>query len=119
MLALAIALGAVALPQLLLTLARWNASRFGEGLAPAVIALFTFSIAVLAGAQFPAANALAGDGRNAAARLYTADFVGASIGALLASTLLLPLLGVTSVCAITGALNLLAALVIFRKVSFA
>ena len=118
-LALAIALGAVVLPQLLLTLARGNASRFGEDLATAIIALFTFSIAALAGAQFPVANALAVGGPNPAVRLYTADFVGASIGALLASTLLLPLIGVTGVCAIAGALNLLAALMVFRKGSFA
>jgi len=118
-LALAIALGAVVLPQLLLTLARGNASRFGEDLATAIIALFTFSIAALAGAQFPVANALAGGGQNPAVHLYTADFVGASIGALLASTLLLPLIGVTGVCAIAGALNLLAALMVFRKGSFA
>jgi predicted membrane-bound spermidine synthase len=39
-------------------------------------------------------------------RLYTADFVGASLGALLASTLLIPLVGVTGVCLLTAALNM-------------
>jgi len=42
-------------------------------------------------------------------RLYTADFVGASLGALLACTLLIPLLGIPGVCLLTAALNALAA----------
>ena len=53
-----------------------------------------------------------------ASRFYTADFFGASLGALLASTLLLPLAGVTGVCVITGGLNLLAVLVFLRQRSF-
>ena len=58
--------------------------------------------------QFPLANRLEFDGTVAgASRLYTADFVGAFLGALLASTLLIPLIGVTGVCLLTAALNLL------------
>ena len=59
--------------------------------------------------QFPLANRLEFDGTVAgASRLYTADFVGACLGALLASTLLIPLMGVTGVCLLTAALNLVA-----------
>jgi len=114
-LALAVALCAAVLPSLLLVLERLDAFRFGGTLVQAVIALFTFALATLVGAQFPVANASAKGGSHPAVRLYTADFVGACIGALLASTLLLPLLGVSGVCAITGVLNLLAALLVFRK----
>ena len=114
-LALAVALCAAVLPSLLLVLERLDAFRFGGTLVQAVIALFTFALATLVGAQFPVANASAKGGSHPAVRLYTADFVGACIGALLASTLLLPLLGVIGVCAITGVLNLLAALLVFRK----
>ena len=76
-------------------------------------------LAVLVGAQFPLANRLQFDGTaTGAARLYTADFVGASLGALLASTLLIPLVGVIGVCLLTAALNVLAGGVLFwRKVS--
>ena len=85
----------------------------------AVIALLTLILAVLVGAQFPLANRLQFDGTaTGASRLYTADFVGASLGALLASTLLIPLLGVMGVCLLTAALNMLAGGVLFwRKVS--
>jgi len=47
-----------------------------------------------------------------ASRLYTADYLGAALGALLVSTLLIPLLGVVAVCLLAGALNLVSAGVI-------
>ncbi len=83
----------------------------------AVIALLTLILAVLLGMQFPLANRLEFDGTVAgASRLYTADFVGAFLGALLASTLLIPLIGVTGVCLLTAALNFWGGIMIqFRK----
>jgi spermidine synthase len=83
----------------------------------AAMALLTLILAVLVGMQFPLANRLEFDGTVAgASRLYTADFVGAFLGALLASTLLIPLIGVTGVCALTAALNILGGVMIqFRK----
>jgi predicted membrane-bound spermidine synthase len=79
--------------------------------------LLTLLLATLVGMEFPLANRLAaGSATVAASRLYTADFVGASLGALLASTLLIPLLGVTTVCLLTASLNLVAgAAVLWRK----
>jgi spermidine synthase len=75
--------------------------------------LLAFGIAALVGAQFAAA------GRDAsgagASELYTADFLGACLGALLASTLLIPLLGVTLVCELIGAVNLLAGVVVLVR----
>ena len=72
----------------------------------AAIALLTLILALLVGMQFPLANRLEFDGTVAgASRLYTADFVGAFLGALLAGTLLIPLIGVTGVCLLTAALN--------------
>jgi spermidine synthase len=50
-----------------------------------------------------------------AARLFTADFLGAALGALLVSTLLIPLLGVSAVCFIAGGLNVLSAGVILAS----
>jgi spermidine synthase len=72
----------------------------------AAIALLTLILAALVGMQFPPANRLEFDGTVAgASRLYTADFAGAFLGALLAGTLLIPLIGVTGVCLLTAALN--------------
>ena len=72
----------------------------------AAIALLTLILALLVGMQFPLANRLEFDGTVAgASRLYTADFVGAFLGALLAGTLLIPLIGVTGGCLLTAALN--------------
>ncbi|MGA2787128.1 MAG: hypothetical protein ABSF60_06335 [Verrucomicrobiota bacterium] len=118
-LAFAIAALALLLPSLLFSLNRLSSAVAAFAVIQAVIALLTLILAVLVGAQFPLANQLQFDGTVAgASRLYTADFVGASLGALLASTLLIPLLGVTGVCLLTAALNALAGGVLFwRKVS--
>jgi spermidine synthase len=74
------------------------------------IYFLTFVLAALVGALFPlAGQAESKTAAAAAATLYAADFLGASLGALLVSALLIPLLGVAAVCWITAALNLLAA----------
>ena len=76
-----------------------------------IIALLTLILAVLVGMQFPLANRREFDGTaGGAARLYTADFIGACLGALLACTLLIPLIGVTGVCLLTALLNVAGAL---------
>jgi spermidine synthase len=118
-LAFAIAALALLLPALLFSLNRLSSAVSAFVVIQAVIALLTLILAVLVGAQFPLANQLQFDGTAAgASRLYTADFVGASLGALLASTLLIPLVGVMGVCLLTAALNVLAGGVLFwRKVS--
>jgi spermidine synthase len=118
-LAFAIAALALLLPALLFSLNRLSSAVPAFVVIQAVIALLTLILAVLVGAQFPLANRLQFDGTAAgASRLYTADFVGASLGALLASTLLIPLIGVMGVCLLTAALNALAGGVLFwRKVS--
>jgi predicted membrane-bound spermidine synthase len=75
-------------------------------------------LAVLVGMEFPLAARI--DFQSSAvtsARLYTADYVGAALGALLVSTLLIPLLGVFLVCFATAGLNLIAAGVILVRPS--
>ena len=118
-LALAIAALALLLPALLFSLNRLSNAVPAFVVIQAVIAVLTLLLAVLVGAQFPLANRLQFDGTaTGASRFYTADFVGASLGALLASTLLIPLVGVMGVCLLTAALNALAGGVLFwRKVS--
>lgn len=115
LIALGVAVFALGLPALLPGLSRLAALRAGSAAPQAILLLFTLSLAVLVGAEFPLANALTADAGHAATRLYTADFVGAFIGALLTSAWLVPVASVVGVCWITGGLNLLAALLILRK----
>jgi spermidine synthase len=111
LLALAIAGYAVLLPFVLPPLNRMGGSAASLALVKAIIALLTLVLAVLVGMQFPLANRLEFDGTAAgASRLYTADFVGAFLGALLACTLLIPLIGVVGVCLLTAGLNVTGAL---------
>jgi spermidine synthase len=110
LLAFAIAAYAILLAFLLPLFNRLGGTTTSLVFIKAAIALLTLVLAVLVGMQFPLANRLEFDGTVAgASRLYTADFIGAFLGALLASALLIPLIGVTAVCLLTAALNLAAA----------
>ena len=69
--------------------------------------------AALVGMAFPLAGKLGFQGAApTAARLYTADYVGASLGVLLVSALLIPLIGLTNVCLLTGGLCLACSFVV-------
>jgi spermidine synthase len=84
--------------------------------AQAVIPLLTLALGALTGAAFPlAAAATAGDPARGAAEVFTADFIGAALGALLASMLLIPFIGLFWTCALTAALNLLSGALLFRR----
>jgi len=116
-LALAIAGYSILLPLLLPLLKRAGSTAPSLFAVKTIIALLTLILATLIGMQFPLANRLEFDGTVAgASRLYTADFVGAFLGALLASTLLIPLIGMTGVCLLTAVLNVVSgAIVCGRK----
>ena len=76
-----------------------------------VLALVTLAVGVVVGAIFPIASRLELVHDAAApSRLYTADFVGASLGALFAATLLIPLLGAAGTCLVIAIPCLAAAL---------
>ncbi len=112
-LALGIALYAAALPLVLPQLAHLGAARFALAMTQALIGLLALALAVLVGMQFPLASRWEYDGTaRGPSRLYTADFVGAFAGALLAGALLMPVLGVMGVCWLTMGLNLLAGVVV-------
>ena len=111
MLALLIAAYALLLPLLLPLLNRFGGSAASLYFIKTIIVLLTLILAMLVGMQFPLANRLEFDGTVAgASRLYTADFVGAFLGALLACTLLIPLIGVWGVCLLTALLNVIGGL---------
>ena len=70
-------------------------------------------LAVIVGLEFPlAARADFQQVTATAARLYTADYIGAALGALLVSTLLIPLMGVVAVCWLAAALNVVSGTVL-------
>ena len=77
------------------------------------------ALAVLVGMEFPLASKLhlkkgkMGIGHTAGT-LYSADLVGAFLGALMVSALLIPVLGLVNVCLLIGGLNLLSGLVVWR-----
>lgn len=78
-----------------------------------VIPLLALLLAVLVGLEFPLAGKADFQAvTSTAARLYTADYIGAALGALLVSTLLIPLIGVVAVCLLAAGLNLLSGAVI-------
>ncbi|MGA2174911.1 MAG: fused MFS/spermidine synthase [Verrucomicrobiota bacterium] len=116
LLAFAIAGYAILLAFLLPLLNRLGDAAASLVFIKAAIALLTLIPAALVGMQFPLANRLEFDGTVAgASRLYTADFAGAFLGALLAGTLLLPLIGVTGVCLLTAVLNLTGGAMAFPR----
>ena len=112
-------LGALALPVVLQSLVTLgggtsHGERWDTLSAFVVFPGLILVLGTLVGAAFPVAARL--DFRGAAptaARLYTADFLGAAAGALLAGTVALPLLGVTGVCLVTATLCSLAGALVF------
>jgi spermidine synthase len=122
---LAIAVYAVCLPPAMIGLGQFDAA-WAAAAARVLIPLAALLLAVLVGMEFPlagkalllAARPAGTRGGNlpavssSAARLYTADYVGAALGALLVSTLLIPLIGVVAVCLLAAGLNLLSGVVI-------
>ena len=115
-----------------MALARVGSGTGGFLLVQTAIALLTFLLAALVGMQFPLAgrvvvSTVSADSQQPteksaetadttiASRLYTADFVGACLGALLPSTLLIPLIGVPAVCLLIAALNAVAGFVVLRS----
>lgn len=76
----------------------------------------TLAVAVLVGMEFPVAGRTEFTGAApTAARLFTADLVGACLGALLVSTLVIPLWGVTAACWVAAGLNAVAAAAVWRR----
>jgi spermidine synthase len=73
-------------------------------------------LGVLVGAEFPLASKLYyTDVHVTAAALYSADLLGACLGALLVSALLIPLLGIVPVCILVGFLNLLSGTILLKR----
>jgi predicted membrane-bound spermidine synthase len=71
-----------------------------------IIPLLTVGLAMLVGMEFPLASKVDFHSMTAtASQIYTADYIGAALGALLVSTLLIPLLGIVAASCVAAALN--------------
>lgn len=104
------------LPLILMLLSLFSGHKAVYYLSKALFPLLAFLLAILVGMEFPLAARLSFKGLGVTTgTLYSSDFAGACIGALLVSALLLPLLGVTFVCLIISALNMLSFLLVWTR----
>ena len=109
----AVAAYAACLPLVLILLGRIGSAAVAAVASQVAVPLLALVLAVLVGLEFP----LAGKAdfhtvSSTAARLYTADYLGAALGALLVSTLLIPVIGVVAVCLLVAGLNVLSGVVV-------
>ena len=107
---LAVVVFSCALP-LFFMLARRGASSalFAQVGFPVVMVL----LGGLVGAEFPVASRLWFRGvAPTAATLYNSDLVGACVGAAVVGAVLLPILGLNTVCLLVGGVNLVSAAVL-------
>jgi len=105
-LSFAIGLFAAILPLVLTFTTSLRPTGVTSTLTGIAIPLLTLILAILVGMQFPLAGKV--DFKTlttTAAQLYTADYIGACLGALLVSTLLMPVIGVFGVCLLIAVLN--------------
>ncbi len=108
-----VAVYAACLPLGLIGLARFANLGAAAAASQVAIPLLALVLAVLVGLEFPLAGKA--DFRtvsSTAAGLYTADYLGAALGALLVSTLLIPVMGVVAVCLLAAVLNVASGAVI-------
>jgi len=81
-----------------------------------IFPVLTIIIGALTGAEFPlAAKLFFKTKADTAARLYSADLVGAFIGAVIISSLLIPLVGIVYVCVIVAGLNVLSGIILLQQ----
>jgi spermidine synthase len=100
-----------ALPFFLLLIKSWELS---IGILYPAFFLPTFIIAVLIGMEFSIASHLQkGTAASAASQLYGIDLIGSAIGALLVTTIFIPLLGIIKASLVIGGLSFASAIVAF------
>jgi len=81
-----------------------------------IFSILTIIIAIMVGMEFPLASKLQFKKiSTTAAQLYNADLIGACVGALIVSALLIPLIGIINVCIVVVILNLISGLIVLIK----
>jgi len=112
----AIVVYAAGLPFVLMGLGRLDSPVLTSISANVGFPLLTMILGALVGMEFPLAGRMDFEGTAAtASRLYTADLVGACLGALLVSTLLIPLMGILGVCLLAAGLNAVSGTVLLIR----
>jgi spermidine synthase len=96
---------------IVLLAATFAAVHAGDRLGQAFYLCLGFAVAVACGVQFPAALQLMGDSGRAAAGFFSADLIGAALGTLVTSTVLIPYLGITGAIGALMGLKLLSLLI--------
>lgn len=110
---LGIAVFAGALPLVLMAMSHVSAQIIADLCRHAAIPLLTFVLAVLVGMEFPLAGKVDFQGITpTAAKLYSADLLGACLGAILVSAFLIPIIGVVGVCVLVAAINIISSLIV-------
>jgi len=110
---LGIAVFAGALPLVLMAMSHVSGRIIADLCRHVAVPLLTFVLAVLAGMEFPLAGKVDFQGITpTAAKLYSADLLGACLGAILVSTCLIPIIGVVGVCTLVAAINIISGLIV-------
>jgi hypothetical protein len=91
--------------------ATFAAVHAGDRLGQAFYLLLGFAVSFACGMQFPAALRLRGDDGRAATGVFSADLIGAALGTLVTSTILIPYLGITGAIGALMGLKLLSLLI--------
>lgn len=113
---IAVAAFAALLPLVLIGLSRLEAGPAVAVALQPVIPVAALVLALFVGLEFPlAAKVRFRSVAGTAAELYSADYLGSAFGALLAGTLLIPVLGVMGVCLLVAAANLATALLVWYR----
>jgi spermidine synthase len=91
--------------------ATFAAVHAGDRLGQAFYLFLGFTISFACGMQLPAALRLRGDDGRAATGVFSADLIGAALGTLVTSTILIPYLGITGAIGVLMGLKLLSLLI--------
>jgi spermidine synthase len=92
--------------------ATFAAVHAGDRLGQAFYLFLGFTVAFACGVQFPAALRLKADDGRAATGIFSADLIGAALGALATSTILIPYLGITGAIGALMGLKVLSLLMV-------
>lgn len=94
----------------------WLSGMSGGSGVSIIFPLLAAALATFVGMEFPLASKLTfKDVASTSAALYNADLIGACVGALLVSALLIPIFGIIKVCFLVGAMNAVSAAIVALK----
>ncbi len=113
---LLLVLSSFLVPLMLFLLSRVKNNMLMQFTNQLIFPLSMFLIAILVGMEFPLAAKLRYKGvSGTSASLYNADLVGACLGALSASSLLIPFFGVFNTCFVIAAVNVISVIIVSVK----